>query len=73
VNILKSKKMLMQIVALVVVAIVSGICDHYGVGSEITANILDWIFTLTGLSIVAHTGTDIAAILKGLQQKKKDT
>lgn len=72
-SVLKSKKVLMQILALVVVAIVSAICDHYEVGSDTTAKILDWIFTLTGLGIVTHTATDVAAIMKGLAKKKEDS
>ncbi len=72
-SILKSKKVLMQILALVVIAIVSGVCAHYEIAGETTQAIIDWIFALTGLSIVAHTATDVTAIIKGLQKKKTDT
>lgn len=71
-SILKSKKVLMQIAALVLVAIVSGVCKHYEIGSETQEMILGWIFKLTGLSIAAHAAADVTSMIKGLQETKED-
>jgi len=72
VDVLKSKKLRMEIIGLVIVAIVSAVCKHYAIGDEITQMILQWIFRLTGLSIVAHGAADVTSMIKGLQKKKEE-
>lgn len=70
-DVLKSKKLRMEIIGLVIVVIVSTVCKHYSIGNETTQMILEWIFRLTGLTIVAHGAADVTSMIKGLQKKKE--
>ena len=67
---LKSKKLWLQIAALVLVAVVAMICKQFEVEDETTEFILNWIFKLAGLSIGAHAAADVTSMIKGLQKKK---
>lgn len=68
-DLFKSRKFLMVLLGTVVVSALSVILKQLGVSAEITQKILTFVAGLFGVDVVAHTVTDVTALIKNRKNK----